>query len=354
MSLLDDYNKYKKKYESLKESGDPDGAILNKHLNDYKRKLNKLFGGVPTGLIDFETLMEGRPDSITKEKDLSSGQLYNFAVKYPYSKAVLSKLDNKQRSTLMAMSGKFICHYFDGKSAASIDTNREFTLMSGDTDLNIAIFAILKRNITFGGVLYIFVEGYDKEFPFLRGPMMMYLRACSEIEERQKQNNEMFDQFEEINNLEDGEYPVNKNIGWATVVSYNVSGGEIVSVKVNINNKVIVYTSRTGSDALKNTIKDLAKNKIITYKQFAKETATSKIIADALGYKFAKSSSISDLIKLANHLDKINFTKEADFLDSIINKYAESLVDQLQGENPDETEESDDNSADDKIGCGWG
>ena len=38
---------------------------------------------------------------------------------------------------------------------------------------------------------------------------------------------------------------------------------------------------------------------------------------------------IKKLVKLANHLDSLNMNKEADYIDNIIHKYSEKLIDQL-------------------------
>ena len=50
---------------------------------------------------------------------------------------------------------------------------------------------------------------------------------------------------------------------------------------------------------------------------------------------------IKQLIKLANHLDKKGLTKEADYLDTVISKYAEEQKSEDAGESDEEASDGE-------------
>ena len=144
--------------------------------------------------------------------------------------------------------------------------------------------------------------------------------------------------------LPDELYDYSVDLGWAQVSQFTVEDGEITDIYLTLRGRSneISYNSSTEKNALVNTLTDIGKADPGLSTRFAPTSNTFKLLG---GISAESSKYLLELIKMANHLDYLKLNKEADYLDDIIKKSSDRLIDQFTSD-LDEDEEKEDKDSD--------
>ena len=346
-----------KKYYRYKDSLDPSGTILKKHIDRYRRRLANIFGYVPSELGSVGDLLKNNLGSKKTEENYGLNEL-SAHFSSDKMRRLISSFGINQSKKSEILSGRdhaLVFNYFneninDGEVVAQLESNGlniSGVMYKKASLLSLGLRTIITMNIT---------EINGDRQGVQRGMILAYSSATEEMLENKRLSDEKVEQErlrkEEIEAalIEDGTYEgINQDLGWATLTDFTVSGGEVVQVKIIVKGeeRARTYTSKTSGRALERTIMDMAKSGLLDSEEFREGTNTKRIIDSVLSTSASKY--LLDLIKMANHLDYLKLNKEADYLDSIIKMSSDRLIDQFTPsltEDEKEDEESEDEPKD--------
>jgi hypothetical protein len=327
-SHKENYNNY------LKQGRDPNGLILKEQIEFFISKLRK--SGFPV-LKSFMELKPLKPFS----KTYNAGPSYASIPKYIQSIIDSMNITEQHKNALKDRRGsELIVNMRNGKFGPDrAYKTKHYVKQYKEIGLDV----ILAFDEGYTGISpNIYLTFNDRDDPnivkILDKVYGAAIQAIVNKENAAKQKAAQEKATREEMLVKDNTYNIDENVGWATVNSITVSGGEVTEARLTLSNgKKVVYTDKTGRNALANTLKELAESETLTPGDFREETKTYKILSSVV----TASSYLLDLVKLSNHLDKINLKKEADFLDKIIKEAGDRLLDQLTPELEEEAEEKE-------------
>lgn len=337
---------HKENYENyVKQGRDPGGLMLKEQKKILKSKL------IRSGFPALRSIIELNPLK-PSSKTYDAGPSYGGVPKYIRSIIDSMNISEEHKNALEDRRGSELIvnirnekygpdkiykakHYV--KEYKDIGLNAVLAFDEGYTGINPDIYLTIQdREDTNIAKMLDNVYGYA-------------VQAIIKKENAAKQKAAQEKAVREDMLVKDGTYNINEDVGWAMVNSITVSGGEVTEARLTLssNGKKVVYTDKTGRNALANTLKELAESGTLTPDEFREGTKTYQILSSAV----TASNYLLDLVKLSNHLDKINLKKEADFLDKIIKEAGDRLLDQLT---PELEEEAEEEEGEDQVNFGWG